>query len=128
MGNKVEIDKNLSPQKMAELIRHELRHIYQSEKLGYYIKDGFIYWNNQPHITIKDYNKILNSLNRAKTAYKWNQAAEKYNNLPWEKDAITYEKKMIFSQQRIDERIKLKDKIELPKELIIEQDELPTIS
>ena len=122
MGNKVQIDKNLSPEKTAELLRHELRHIYQSEKMGHFIKDDFIYWNNQPHISTRNYNKILNNVNRAKTPEKWNEAVQKYYDLPWERDAMIYQKKMIFSQQKFISRLRLIDKIELPKELIPEEE------
>lgn len=127
MGKKVLIDKNQTPEQMASTLRHELRHIYQSEKLGFFIKDEHIYWNNEPHISIKNYQKIQNGMNRAKTAEKWNKFAKQYNDLPWEKDAIEYEKKMIFSKQSFQERIKLIDNIQLPDELKIEEDELPFI-
>jgi hypothetical protein len=127
MAKKVTIDNTLTAEEMATTLRHEIRHIYQSEKLGFFIKGENMYWQNEPFISIKNYQKIINGMNRAKTAEKFNKFVKEYNDLPWEKDAVQYEKKMIFSKQNFQERIKLIDKILLPKELIIEEDELPFI-
>jgi hypothetical protein len=124
MGDKVRIDANKykgNPEKLAEIIRHELRHVYQSKEMGFFVKDGFFYWKNEKYISIKDYNKILNKVSKAKTKEDFDKHKEEYNNLPWEMDANIYMKKMIFSSDvnYIDkvEDNGLIDLIELPEDL-----------
>jgi hypothetical protein len=109
------------PEKLAEIIRHEMRHIYQSEKMGFFIKGDQMYWQNKPHISVKEYKKIANAMSKAKTKEEFEKHVAKYNNLPWEKDANEYMKKMIFNKdipyiERVEDN-GLIDLIEIPKEL-----------
>ena len=67
-------------------IRHELRHIMQNRKMGLYIEDGFIHWENKPYISITKYNLINKGL-RSKAYATVQKNFQKYINLPWEKDA-----------------------------------------
>jgi hypothetical protein len=127
MGKKIDIDVDKykdNPEKLAQIIRHELRHIYQSEKMGYYIKDGHFYWNNQKNISTKEYNKILNKATKAKTKEEYDKAIKAYRDLPWEKDADTYMLSLIFSAEKpfidtITDDLPI-DLIPLPDELIKE--------
>lgn len=82
----LKIDKNLSLSGMIRFISHELTHAKQilNNELWYSI-DGF-YWKGVFHISIKDYNKILNKARKSK------DVMNEYINLPWEVEANRNEK------------------------------------
>jgi hypothetical protein len=125
MENAIKIDTAKyanNPEKLAEIIRHEMRHIYQGEKMGFYVKGDQMYWQNKPHISVKEYNKLQKNITKAKNKEDFEKHKEAYNNLPWEKDANEYMKKMIFNKdipyiERVEDN-GLIDLIEIPEELL----------
>jgi len=124
MSKSLKIDESKykdNPEKLAQIIRHEMRHIYQSEKMGFYIKGDQMYWQNRPHISIGKYNRIINKVAKAKTKEEFDKYSKEYNELPWEKDANTYMEKLIFNQDKpfietIEEPLMI-DLIQLPEQL-----------
>ena len=85
MGNKVVVVKQKTENEFKAFLRHELRHIHQSDKKGFMIKGNNFYYEGEKSISINQYQKILRG------AQKGDQTQlQKYLNLPWEKDADNF--------------------------------------
>lgn len=104
MGGQIIVNPNAKD--IDKVIRHEMRHIYQSKNKGFYVKPDGIYWEDKIHVTIKEYKKIFNE------AAKGN--VSRYNSLPWELDAINFENSI---QEFASKDKKTIDLIELPDNL-----------
>jgi hypothetical protein len=112
MGNVLEINTLSNKAFTKQMIRHEMRHIYQSQKKGFMIKEGHFYYEGQKNISVKQYNTIL------KGAEKGNkEAIKKYLNLPWEVDADNFAG-IVRNKTFITLELELVDLIPLPKELL----------
>jgi hypothetical protein len=112
MGNKVVVIQQKTDNQFKAFLRHELRHIYQSDKKGFMIKGNNFYYEGEKNISINQYQKILRG------ALKGNQTdAQKYINLPWERDADNFAE-IVRKNQVIVSEFFLVDLIELPFELL----------
>lgn len=112
----------------TEILRHEMRHIYQSKKMGFYANKSGIFWDNEHWITLKGYNSILNGVEKSTTTIKFRANEIIYNSLPWEEDAIKFAKQnkkslsLKESLKDLIEQSSLIDLIKLPEELLKEDD------
>jgi hypothetical protein len=114
MGNLIKV--NPKAENINEVIRHEMRHIYQSEKKGFMIKGNFMSYEGKEVISIQNYNKILNGT-RSNVRATWEKNIIKYINLPWEIDADNFAELIRIKKSLIVDEFYITDLIELPKEL-----------
>lgn len=115
MDNKISVKNGLSKEQYETTIKHELRHIYQAKEKGFYISDKGIHWENEVHISHKEYNKILKEVKSAKNKTDYDNAIKKYNSLPWENDAIGYSENNANFSLVEDDKNNI-DLIDLPNE------------
>lgn len=112
MGNKVVVVKQKTEKEFEAFLRHELRHIHQSDKKGFMIKGNYFYYEGKKVISINQYQKILRGAQNGDPVQ-----LQKYLNLPWEKDAdnfagITRKSKVLVGEFFVV------DLIQLPIELL----------
>jgi len=117
LDNNVTIKPNLTKEKAKQILKHELRHIYQNKNNGFFIGEKGIYWNNELHTDLKSYNKVINSVSKAKTKEQYMKASKVYNSFPWEKDANIYAGMKENFIEGLKENDFLTDLIELPEPL-----------
>lgn len=111
MGNKVVVIKQKTDNEFKAFLRHELRHIHQSDKKGFMIKGNNFYYEGEKNISINQYQKILKGAQKGIEADK-----QKYINLPWEKDADNFAE-IVRKNQVLVSKFFVVDLIELPIEL-----------
>jgi hypothetical protein len=115
MGNKVTVNANQKKSDLLAFLKHELRHVYQSDFENFQIKGNNFYYKGEKSISISTYQKILRGAQRGE-----NESYKKYINLPWEKDADDYAGILRQGKSLIVGEFFTVDLIELPPDLLIE--------
>jgi hypothetical protein len=101
---------------IQETIKHELRHVYQGEKMGFEIVEGKMFFSGEEIMTVKQYNQILKGT-KSRSQSVFEKSVKKYINLPWEKDADDYAGVIRISKSLIVDEFYLTDLIDLPIEI-----------
>jgi len=104
---------------IEQTIKHELRHVYQGEKMGFIIRDGWLYFEGKAIMSTTRYASIMKGTSsRSRSVFE--KSIKSYFNLPWEKDADDFAGILRNQKSIAVDEFYIVDLIQLPYDILSE--------